>query len=175
MCGLLVAAAASPALAVELRPAMGFVELAAAEHRTVSFSAGVGWPWDWKRDWAGGEWTGTTEAFVSHWISGAMSGGRNRSTMVAIVPLVRWRFDGGRSPWFVEGGIGASVMDTRYRTPAKEFSTSFNFYDVLALGHSFGSERNVELTLRLTHLSNASIKRPNPGENFLQVRYAWKF
>jgi hypothetical protein len=29
--------------------------------------------------------------------------------------------------------------------------------------------------LRLSHVSNAGIKEPNPGENFLQLRYARSF
>ena len=32
-----------------------------------------------------------------------------------------------------------------------------------------------ELALRLQHFSNAGIKHPNPGENFVQLRYAQGF
>ena len=29
--------------------------------------------------------------------------------------------------------------------------------------------------LRVEHTSNASIKKPNPGENFVQLRYGYTF
>ena len=169
------AAFALPAAAVDLRPRAVFVEGALAEHDTVALTVGVSWPWSWRREWRSVDFTGTTELFLSHWRSLGNGGGHERTTLAALVPLVRMRFEQGRSPWFVEGGIGLSVMDSKYRTPFKEFSTSANFYDVLAVGRSFGSQRNVELSLRLTHISNGSVKRPNPGENFLQLRYGMKF
>jgi len=47
--------------------------------------------------------------------------------------------------------------------------------DVAGVGRSFGADRRRELSLRLSHSSNAGIKEPNPGETFLQLRYAVKF
>jgi hypothetical protein len=42
----------------------------------------------------------------------------------------------------------------------------------MAVGRMFGAERQHELVLRLEHFSNAGIDHPNPGENFVQLRYA---
>jgi hypothetical protein len=67
------------------------------------------------------------------------------------------------------------MTDKPYRTPAKEFGTRFNFVDTAGVGRSFGAQRKHELGLRLVHMSNAGIKEPNPGENFLQLRYAASF
>ncbi|RYG65377.1 acyloxyacyl hydrolase, partial [bacterium] len=36
-----------------------------------------------------------------------------------------------------------------------------------------GYEGNSEIALRIEHFSNASIQKPNPGQNFVQLRYAW--
>ena len=66
-------------------------------------------------------------------------------------------------------------MDKIYRTPEKQFSTSGNFHDMLGIGRSFGANRDRELSLRYVHFSNADIKKPNPGTDFLQLRYAVKF
>lgn len=95
--------------------------------------------------------------------------------VLGLVPLLRYRFGQGRSGWFIEAGIGVSLMDPIYRTSEKQFSTRFNFVDVAGVGRSFGSRRERELSLRIAHVSNADIKKPNPGENFLQLRYAVLF
>jgi Lipid A 3-O-deacylase (PagL) len=39
----------------------------------------------------------------------------------------------------------------------------------------FGADGEHELALRLQHFSNGGIRRPNPGETFLQLRYAWRY
>ena len=39
----------------------------------------------------------------------------------------------------------------------------------------FGEQKLNEISLRFEHHSNAAIKQPNPGENFLQLRYARRF
>jgi hypothetical protein len=157
------------------RPDGGFVELGGAAHGTHAITAGVDWLGSWRKDGLGSELTGRMELFASHWAWDARLGGRTSSTLVGVVPLARLRFDHGRSPWFAEGGIGLAVADRRYVTPQKIFSTSWNFYDVLALGYSFGAQRNQEVSLRFTHTSNAGIKQPNPGENFVQLRWATRF
>lgn len=167
------AAAGAGAAHADWRPAGGFVQAGIAEHDTATVAVGVFWPWSWRRAAWGGEFSGSTEAFVSHWRSLDVGGRRSHSTVAAVVPLLRYRPDAGRSPWFVEGGIGLSLGDQRYRTPFKEFSTRWNFYDVLAVGRDLGQGR--ELSLRVAHLSNGSARQPNPGENLLIVRYAARF
>lgn len=84
----------------------------------------------------------------------------------AVVPLLRYRFSRGQSPWFAEAGIGLSVMNPVYQSAHKQFSTHFNFVDVLGLGRSFGEGQRHEMGLRLTHISNGGIKHPNPGETW---------
>lgn len=178
---VLIAAAAAAAAALSfdawaagLRPTGAFVEGAVAEHPAYSVTAGLLWPWSWRRDFGSMELTGLTEAYVSHW-SAKGADRRQTYTQLGVVPLLRLRFDGGRSAWFIEGGIGASIMDRVYHTPDRQFSTTFNFVDVAGLGRSFGPGRRHELSLRFSHVSNAGIKQPNPGENFLQLRYAVMF
>jgi hypothetical protein len=40
---------------------------------------------------------------------------------------------------------------------------------------SFGPADEDEIALRVQHYSNGGIKQPNPGINFLQLRYAHRF
>jgi len=143
-------------------------------HGTYSFTAGLAWPSAWRRTSHNGEWTASIEAFASHW-SAHFEGERRGYTQVGVVPLVRYRFDHGQSRWFAEGGVGLSWLDGLYQRDNKRFSTRFNFYDTLAVGYSFGMRREHELSVRASHVSNAGLKEPNPGENFIQLRYARNF
>jgi len=156
------------------KPEGAFIEGSAADHGGYAATAGLVWDWSWQREAWGGAWTGHTEAFASHWSLRGF-GGRDNYTLVGVAPIVRYTFDGGRSPWFLEGGIGASALDSKVNVPDKTMSTRFNFYDVIAAGRSFGEGRRQEISLRLTHISNADIKKPNPGQEFLQLRYAARF
>ena len=162
------------AQALDLLPAGAFVQGGVAKHGSYSASAGVFWPWAWRREMARGEWTGITELFVSHW-SADTGAGREGLTQVGLLPLLRYNFARGGGSWFAEAGIGISAMDQNYRTEEKQFSSRFNFVDVLGVGRSFGAQGHSELGLRLSHVSNAGIKKPNPGENFVQLRYAVRF
>jgi lipid A 3-O-deacylase len=169
-----IAALPVSVLAADLRPAGYFVQGGLAERQTYSLTAGLLWPWSWRRDFGRTELTGLTEGFVSYWNARGVDG-RQSFTQIGVLPVLRMRFDGGRSDWFIEGGIGVSLMDRTYRTSVKEFSTTGNFVDVVGVGRTFGGDRRRELSLRFAHISNANIKKPNPGEEFLQLRYAVMF
>lgn len=161
--------------AADLSPSGYFVQAGIAERSAYSVTGGLVWPWSWRTQFAGGEISAITEASLSHWSGRAIGGGRESFIQLGLQPLFRYRFSQGRSDWFLEGGIGLTVTDKLYLTSTKTFSTRFNFADTLGFGRSFGPQRESELGLRLTHYSNASIKSPNPGENFLQLRYARSF
>lgn len=167
--------AGAPALAQGLRPSGYFVQAGVAKHDVWNATAGVTWPWSWRSNALGGELGGLTESYVSHWNAPGADGGRHGFTQVGVVPVLRLRFDHGRSPWFAEGGIGVSVMDRRFVKPTRHFSTSFNFVDVIGVGRSFAPDRRQELSLRLQHVSNGGSRRPNPGQDFFQLRYAAMF
>jgi hypothetical protein len=141
---------------------------------TYSLTAGVAWPSTWRHTGLDGVWTAQTEFFVSHW-NAKLDGRRESFTQVGLSPILRYRFDQGRSAWFAEGGVGLSYLDGIYQRDHKRFSTRFNFHDTIGVGRSFGVDREQEIGLRIVHVSNAGIKEPNPGENFIQLRYARQF
>ena len=170
----LTALIAVDASAYDLRPAGVFIEGGGAQGGTRIATVGVTWPWAWRRESHWGELSGHTEAFISHWRGEGLTQ-RVQFNQVGVIPVLRYRFSKGQSDWFVEGGIGLSWMDEVYVTRNKQFSTRFNFVDVLGAGRNFGVDRRHELSLRVTHVSNAGIKKPNPGENLVQLRYAVRF
>ena len=171
-CPLLVLAASTAYAG--WRPDGGFLEYGRSAHHGNVLTAGVNWQGEWHRDWGPVYVTGSLEAFASRWSWDRTTPGNSHSVVLGLVPLARFR-PSQASPWFAEAGIGVSYADERYVTDNKQFSTRFNFYDVLAVGRSFGAQRQQELSLRVTHVSNGGIRHPNPGENFLQVRWSTRF
>lgn len=122
-----------------------------------------------------GRITAAWDLYLSDWNADALPGARSHFTQIGLVPMFRYRFDTGQSPWFVEAGVGISYLSDSYQTANKSFSTQWNFSDHLGVGRSFGAERKQELGLYVKHVSNAGLRRPNPGESFLQLRYAYAF
>lgn len=164
--------ASLPAMAVDWRPDAAYVARGSNQDEVLTGTVGLAWDWNWK---PGTAWSAQTEVFVTGWRAEGWNGGHQRFAQVGVLPVLRYRFGGGGSPWFVEGGIGLSYFDRLYRTPDKLMSSRFNFYDMLGVGYSFGEARRHELGLRLVHVSNAGIKKPNPGEETVQLRYAMRF
>lgn len=116
------------------------------------------------------------DLFASQWRAPHEAGdGRRNYVQLGAIATWRYRFDQGSSPWFAEAGIGGTVMNHVYRTPERSFSTAFQFTEVLGLGRSFGERGEHELSVRLQHVSNGGIKRPNPGANFVRLRYLYRF
>jgi lipid A 3-O-deacylase len=152
------------------------VQAGAGGKGTSMAGVGVVWDWDFQRMRRKAELTAHTEFMLNHWRGKAASGsGSDGLTQVVLLPSLRMRLDRGASRWFIELGIGASWMDQHFETPRERFSTRWNFYDMMGLGYNFGAEHEHELNLRWVHVSNAGLKHPNPGQDFLQLRYVARF
>ena len=175
--GVAVAAAAlglQAAQAIDFRPDGTFATVGVAPHQTVTLGTGLVWDWDWKAE-RQTTLTAHTELIVAGWRADAVGGGSQTLGQLALLPVLHMQLDRGRSPFFLEFGIGASFTNKVYRTPNKVTSTRWNFYDMLGAGYSFGEGRKQEIGLRYVHISNAGAKKPNPGEDFLQLRYGMRF
>jgi lipid A 3-O-deacylase len=171
--GIALAALFSAAAHADWRPDGYFVDAAAAPHGTHSASLGLVWNGAWRGSIANAQASYITEAYLGAW-SYESPTGRRGLAQVGLQPLLRLRGDQGQSPWYFEAGIGLSATSELYQTTRKTFSTRFNFKDTLGFGRSIGSHGQ-EIGLRVTHFSNAGVSHPNPGENFLQLRYAAPF
>ena len=68
-----------------------------------------------------------------------------------------------------------SWLDGDLRTPQRSFRTRLNFSDNIGVGRSFGARDEHEVSLRWQHTSNAGIRKPNPGQDLILVRYAHAF
>jgi lipid A 3-O-deacylase len=159
-----------------LAPSAAFVQLGVAEH-TDALVVGAAWDSPWRMDRAWGAVTGYWEASFGRWSSRSADGVHSTAwvTQFGITPVWRLQPRRWQQGWFVEAGIGANVVTPLYRSRDKRFSTKFNFGDHVAVGRQFGVGRQHEIALRFQHFSNAGIERPNPGENFVQLRYLRHF
>jgi lipid A 3-O-deacylase len=152
-------------------PSSLFVQAGVAEKQTQAYSAGATWNWPWQRQYGFGTVYGYSEASFGRWITDAGNGGSAWETQVGLTPVVRLQPSSARK-WFTEIGVGVNLILPIYRSASKTFSTEFNFGDHLAIGRQFGPHNRHELALRVQHFSNGGIDHPNPGENFLQLRYS---
>jgi len=164
----------SPAHAVDLAPDGVSAHIGNARNGVASAGVDLLWDWDWQRR-RSELYTAHTEFIVSAWRADAWGGGHQDYWHLTLLPVLRIRPGEGRSPWFFDAGIGISYMTKLYATPHNVFGSKWNFYDMLGAGYSFGARQQDEVELRFVHLSNGGFKDPNPGENFVQLRYAHRF
>ena len=153
-----------------------YLQYGQAKHSANSWALGVTLPWkNWNYSLGSGLVTGYWDIWGGQW-SGDYQGGSRSTWVIGAKPTLRWRADQGQSPWFAEAGLGVSyAVNHRYLADQKDFSTRYNFATHIGVGYLFGEQLKSEISLRLEHHSNAGIKHPNPGENFLQIRYARHF
>jgi lipid A 3-O-deacylase len=76
-----------------------------------------------------------------------------------------WRADFART--YVEGGIGLYLLSHTINNDVTHMSTSFEFGSHIGAGLRIGERRETRIGIALQHLSNAGIKEPNSGVNFI--------
>lgn len=131
---------------------------------------GVTRDWPWEKEFSFGRASGYWEVSLGRWHSEGR--GSHWVGQVGLTPVLRIQPRTWSEGWFIEGGIGANLLFPIYHSEKKRFSTVFNFGDHIAVGKRFGDKQQHELALRLQHFSNGGIEEPNPGEDFLQLRYS---
>ena len=157
-------------------PDMMFAQAGTAQESTSAYALGAVWDWDLNRRYALGVLTGYTEGSLGRWqTDDAARGGSRTYTQVGLTGVLRFFPGHANQHWFTELGIGANYITPVYQGEGKSFSTEFNFGDHVAVGRLLGSHRLASVALRFQHFSNGGIDTPNPGENFLQLRYTYQF
>ena len=143
---------------------------------TSAYALGAVWDWQWQRKYSLGAATGYTEGTIGQWqTDDAARGGPRSYTQIGVTPVLRFFPGNGNDRWFAEFGLGVNYITPVYQGYGKSFSTEINFGDHVALGSLLGSQRLASIALRLQHFSNAGLSAPNPGENFVQLRYTYEF
>ena len=165
---------ALPAAAQEQRhpamPTTAFVQAGVAAKETQMLVVGVTRDWAWEKELSFGRATGYWELSLGRWHSEGK--GSQWVGQVGVTPVLRIHPRRWSEGWFIEGGIGANLLFPVYHSERKRFSTVFNFGDHIAVGKRFGAKQQHEVALRFQHFSNGGIEEPNPGEDFLQLRYS---
>jgi lipid A 3-O-deacylase len=144
---------------------------------TATDSWSVGAQWHWRRTWLirdslllRGRW----EFAVGRWRADEDdSGDEFWVTQLSAVPSLRLSASASRG-WYAEIGSGPSVLMPVFQSRSRSFSTEFNFQSHLAIGHTLGAHGEHDLALRIEHFSNAGIREPNPGMNFVSLRYTYR-
>lgn len=110
----------------------------------------------------------SAELGVAHWRhKRVVEPGQNKSLyQLSAIPMFKWWLG---SNWFLEGGIGATLISKTQMGP-KRYSTSFQFGDHVGVG--FQIDPRIRVGVRYSHFSNASIKKPNNGLDALQLTIA---
>ncbi len=132
--------------------------------------------WDWNKRWfQGTDWHlgGYWELGLGYWWADALPGQNDNIAEVGFTPVFRLQGNSLTGP-YLEGGIGAHLL-SRTQIGDKRLSTKFQFGDHLGLGYRFGAKGAWDLGYRFQHLSNGSIKKPNDGVNFHQIRLQYRF
>ena len=154
------------------------VELGFGDEDTELLRAGL--QWNWQRRWfAERSWTlgAYWDLQVGRW-SGPLRPGQQQQTVwdIGITPVFRLeRAERTRVVPYFEAGIGFHMLSDLRINFRRVFSTRFQYGDHLAAGVRFGPGHRYDGSLRLQHLSNGGLARPNPGINFVQLRLAYNF
>ncbi|MFO7189293.1 MAG: acyloxyacyl hydrolase [Pseudomonadota bacterium] len=117
-------------------------------------------------------WSLWWEASVGTWRYDTESG-RKQLLDIGTAPSLRY-MSRGTAGFFGELSVGVHYLSRRYVRGENEFSTRVQFSPTLGVGYRFESGAG-EIALRYQHLSNADIKRPNPGVEFLLLSVSRKF
>jgi lipid A 3-O-deacylase len=92
-----------------------------------------------------------------------------------VTPVVRFiKGSGAIRPYF-EAGVGVRVLTSPTISSRYTLSSAFQFADMVGVGAQFGNRQQYQVGYRFQHVSNASIKEPNPGINFSQLYLQYNF
>ncbi|MEX5745428.1 acyloxyacyl hydrolase [Massilia sp. X63] len=132
---------------------------------------------DWEQRWFarnGYHLSGYWETNLALWRLRAYENVPGRKKNIAVVgftPVLRYQSD-SKLGLYGEAGIGVNLFSTLYKNGDKELSTAFQFGDHIGVGYTTAKW---DFGLRYQHYSNASIKSPNGGANWIIAKAAYRF
>lgn len=140
--------------------------------------ARLGLQWAWGGKWwqsGGSHVGGYSDLTLAHWHgnrSQDIPGNTQNLLAIGLTPVFRLQSNSLKG-WYAEVGIGAHYLSELYDNNGRKFSTKFQFGEHIGVGYVF--QNNLDLGLKIQHLSNGSIKNPNPGVNFAIIRASHPF
>jgi len=128
----------------------------------------AGAQWKWQKKWL----TGEAWQLGGYWelSAGTWDNPRGSVADFAFTPVFRLAPASAAGP-YLEGGIGLHYLS---RVPVRngtELGGHVQFGSHAGAGLRFGERARYDLGARLQHLSNAGLEKPNPGINFLLLRF----
>ena len=146
------------------------LELGRGDEGSYLARTGIELPWEKKwalsEDWQlGGYW----EFSICGWQNG------ERVTALAATPVFRIERASSALAPFIEAAIGINLLSQVELSSRRVTGSRFQFGDHIGVGVRFGEQRRHEIGVRLQHLSNGGVEKPNPGMNFGIVRYQYNF
>lgn len=143
----------------------------AGEVKAAQVEAGWEWPSSSLPDWLA--WTrGEPRLDIAAiaWRSDAADAARVDLYGLGVRPALRWPL-GERRAMFLEFGVGPRIWSGTRVGSNNRFGTAIEFGTALTVGWNAG---RFELFTRAEHTSNAGLRAPNPGINFLQLGVSWR-
>jgi lipid A 3-O-deacylase len=126
--------------------------------------------------WNIGAWHFTLvgEAHLGYWHP-STGDDRNNVVEFGLGPVLRFEKSAGAIRPYVEWGEGVRVLSHARVNDQYTLSTAFQISDMVGVGAKFGAKGQYQAGFRFQHMSNASIKHPNPGINFSQIYVQYNF
>lgn len=132
---------------------------------TLAYETPSIWAYEFRNGW--GRVDLSVELGASYW-----EAKRSRSEsmgQLSAIPMLRW--------WpterlYLEVGSGPTVL-SRSEFAGRDLSTRFQFGSHLGTGLLIKKAHRIGI--RYSHYSNASIKKPNPGLDLLELAYTYQF
>jgi lipid A 3-O-deacylase len=132
---------------------------------------------DWDQRWFarnGYHLSGYWETNLALWRLSAYQNVPGRKKNIAVLgftPVFRYQSD-SKLGLYGEIGVGVNLLSTLYKNEDKELSTAFQFGDHIGVGYTTA---RWDFGLKFQHYSNASIKNPNAGANWVVAKAAYRF
>lgn len=139
------------------------------------YRAAISWDFGpiWRKDCSWGL-VALWETSAAFWHgSHGPNGGNDKLHLFTTGPVLRWH---QLKPSkfhilpYIEAGVGASWL-SRHEIGGRKLSLHFQFEDNVGVGFRFGKNYEFDITYRLFHYSNASLKRPNSGVNIQMLNF----
>ncbi|MDR5832775.1 acyloxyacyl hydrolase [Caballeronia sp. LZ034LL] len=140
--------------------------------------ADLGLVWDPGLTWweiGGFHFTVVGEGHVSYWHTTEDNAVHPNIWEFGLTPVLRFVKSAGYFRPFIEAGVGVRLLSHTRITQDFTVSSAFQFADMVGVGMIFGEKQNYQAGFRFQHLSNASIREPNPGINFSQLYLQYNF